>query len=200
VAVATRLSRVEQVERNRGLVLDAARSVFLARGYGGATLDAIAEEAGFSKGVVYSQFAGKADLFLALLERRITERAELNARLTAAHSGLDAVRALLRVNARRSREEADWARLLIEFRTAAARDPAVNARYAALHARSLALLADAVDSALARDGLATVYPPQAFAQLFFALDNGVVLERATDPAALPDDLAVDLLTRLVRPR
>jgi AcrR family transcriptional regulator len=52
--MATRLSRPEQVQRNRGLVLEAARRVFLERGYAGATLDAIADEAGFSKGVVYS--------------------------------------------------------------------------------------------------------------------------------------------------
>jgi AcrR family transcriptional regulator len=37
------------------------------------TLDAIADEAGFSKGVVYSRFGSKADLFLALLDRRIEE-------------------------------------------------------------------------------------------------------------------------------
>ena len=38
----TRLRREEQVERNRGLVLAAARRVFLARGYVSASLDAIA--------------------------------------------------------------------------------------------------------------------------------------------------------------
>src|ERR1700677_3877481 len=77
----TKLSREEQVERNRRLVLEAARRVFLARGYASATLDASAEEAGFSKGVVYSQFASKADMFLALLEASISERAEQNERL-----------------------------------------------------------------------------------------------------------------------
>ena len=70
-----RVSRAAQVEANRGEVLAAARRVFLARGYAGATLDAIADAAGFSKGVVYSQFGGKADLFLALLAQRIEERA-----------------------------------------------------------------------------------------------------------------------------
>ncbi len=40
-----RLSRAEQNERNRALVLDAARRVFLARGYHAATLDEIADEA-----------------------------------------------------------------------------------------------------------------------------------------------------------
>jgi AcrR family transcriptional regulator len=49
----------------------------------------IAEEAGFSKGVVYSQFASKADMFLALLEARIAERADQNERLAAGLDGKD---------------------------------------------------------------------------------------------------------------
>src|SRR3954469_10655382 len=123
--MAKRLSRVEQGERNRALVLAAARRVFLERGYSGATLEAIAEEAGFSKGVVYSQFAGKPDLFLALLEQRIDERAEDNDRLVSQHSGVDAIQALLRANARTTSEAPEWSRLLIEFRLVAARDPAL---------------------------------------------------------------------------
>jgi AcrR family transcriptional regulator len=70
--MSPRLSRAEQNDRNRSLLLAAARRVFLARGYYAATLEQIADEAGFSKGVVYSRFASKADMFLALLEDRIT--------------------------------------------------------------------------------------------------------------------------------
>src|SRR5262249_2852127 len=114
--VAVRLRRAAQVERNRELVLDAARRVFLARGYARASLEAIAEEAGFSKGVVYSQFAGKADLLLGLLERRIEERLAENARLAAQGVGLDGLRALMRRNARRAEEAAACARLMIAFR------------------------------------------------------------------------------------
>jgi AcrR family transcriptional regulator len=194
-----RLSRAEQVERNRGLLLDAARRVFLAQGYGGATLDAIAEEAGFSKGVVYSQFAGKADLFLTLLERRIVERAAENGRLVAEHAGPDALRSLLRTSARRSLLGADWGRLLIEFRLVAARDPEVNARYRELHDRTIDLFAETVAAALDRDGLAPAYPARTVAQLVLALDTGVVLERAADPEALPLELAEHVLARLVAP-
>src|SRR6476659_10034510 len=93
--MATRLTRAEQGERNRGLVLAAARRVFVAKGYAGATLEAIAEEAGFSKGVVYSQFEGKADLFLALLEGRIDARAAENERTVADLGGAEGVLALL---------------------------------------------------------------------------------------------------------
>src|SRR5580692_1781416 len=77
--MSTRLSRAEQNDRNRALLFAAARRVFLARGYHAATLEQIADEAGFSKGVVYSRFASQADMFLALLEDRITERAAQNA-------------------------------------------------------------------------------------------------------------------------
>ena len=131
--MATRLSRPEQVQRNRGLVLDAARRVFLERGYAGATLEAIADEAGFSKGVVYSQFAGKADLFLALLEARIDERAEQNERPSGPRGSGRPARAAA-APTRRQPGDAGWSRLLIEFRVVAAREPGLNARYAAVHA------------------------------------------------------------------
>ena len=92
----TRLRRAEQVERNRELVLAAAQRVFVARGYAGATLEAIADEAGFSKGVVYSQFGSKPDLFFALLEQRIEHRAAHHRQAVAGLRGLDAFEALLR--------------------------------------------------------------------------------------------------------
>ena len=78
--MSSRLDQVEQSQRNRKLVLSAARRLFLARGYHGASLEQIADAAGFSKGVVYSQFESKADLFLALLEQRIDERKGENTR------------------------------------------------------------------------------------------------------------------------
>src|SRR2546421_532039 len=85
--MSPRLSRAEQNDRNRALLLAAARRVFLARGYYAATLEQIADEAGFSKGVVYSRFASKADMFLALLEDRIAERAAQNADLAGQLAG-----------------------------------------------------------------------------------------------------------------
>jgi AcrR family transcriptional regulator len=197
--VAVRMSRAEQVERNRGLVLEAARRIFLARGYAGATVDAIAEEAGFSKGVVYSQFIGKPDLFLALLEQRIAERSAANADVAAHSAGLDGLRALLRLNARRSADDEDWGRLLIEFRIVAARDQELNARYAALHETTIERFAGAIRDILARDGLTTVHPPRMVAELVLALDAGTILERAAGPTQVDTAALEDLVIRLVEP-
>ena len=197
--MAKRLNRVEQGERNRALVLAAARRVFLERGYAGATLEAIADEAGFSKGVVYSQFAGKPDLFLALLDARIAERAERNAAVSAGLAGVDGLRALLDANVRLSEEGGDWSRLLIEFRVIAAREPALNARYAALHAQTLDHFTEAIASVLARAGLTSVYPPRVFAELIIAIDAGRVLERAAGRSEFQLEHLVDLLGRALVP-
>jgi hypothetical protein len=137
---------------------------------------------------------------VALLEERVGWRAAENDRLVADHPGPGTLVALMRASERRTTEDAGWARLLIEFRVAAARDPEVNGRYAALHAHSVARLAGAIEAALAKDGGTPVFPPHAFAQLVFALNSGAVLEQAADPSAMPFAQLEELLTRLVIPR
>ena len=52
----------------RAKLLATAAEMFLARGYAATSVDAIAAEAGFTTGAIYSNFGGKADLFLAVLE------------------------------------------------------------------------------------------------------------------------------------
>jgi AcrR family transcriptional regulator len=56
-------------ERRRPLILDVAFGLFLERGYKGTSMDAIARAAGVTKPVIYACFAGKAELFGALLDR-----------------------------------------------------------------------------------------------------------------------------------
>jgi AcrR family transcriptional regulator len=183
--MGARVSRAARVEANRGEVLAAARRVFLERGYAGATLDAIADAAGFSKGVVYSQFGGKADLFLALLERRIEERGAQNRAIAERYRGLEGIRALLRAGRRDSEEEAGWGLLLIEFRAQAARDPELNARYAEAHRRTLAGIAPLLERMYAEAGVSPPAPLRQLAALVLAFGSGLLLELTSDPRAVP---------------
>src|SRR4029453_8495614 len=75
--VVERLTRSERKERTRTDLIAAARRVFLRRGFHAASLDEIAEEAGFTKGAVYSNFESKDDLFLAVLDEHFRQRAQL---------------------------------------------------------------------------------------------------------------------------
>jgi AcrR family transcriptional regulator len=184
MATMVRLKRGEQVERNREQLLAAARAVFLERGFHAASLDAIAEAAGFSKGVVYSQFASKADLFLALLERRIDARSAENARIRA--RGAAGVADLIALGARRSDEEFAWTLLVLEFRVHAARDPELNRRYAELHARTVERLAATFAQVLGDDAASGGPPPESRALFLLALAAGITLETAAaTPRGLP---------------
>jgi AcrR family transcriptional regulator len=196
-----RLNRAEQSERNRALVLAAARRVFLARGYHGATLEQIADEAGFSKGVVYSQFEGKADLFLALLEGRIEERAAGNARLAESLRGGDLL-SLLDHLVRGDQATPGWLLLVIEFRVHAARDAELSRRYAAAHARTVEALAGVLAAVCAREGQTPAIPPRQLAALLLAFSSGATLEHAANPELGGGHLAAQLarvLEPLVRP-
>jgi AcrR family transcriptional regulator len=196
VGMRTKLSREEQVERNRRLVLAAARRVFLARGYASATLDAIAEEAGFSKGVVYSQFASKADMFLALLEARIVERAEQNERLAERLDGAQLATAVPDLALSLLRAEPEWMQLVLEFRLHAARVPELNRRYAELHERTIDGLASILARVHERAGTTPRYPVRVLAQLEMAISRGAFLEALSSPggAGLP---TTEIISELV---
>jgi AcrR family transcriptional regulator len=200
--MASRLTRVEQSRRNRELVLAAARRMFLTRGYHGASLEQIADAAGFSKGVVYSQFESKADLFLALLEQRIDERAEDNARLVeklAASDGLtvdQGLTALAEHVTRRDRADAAWGLLVIEFRVHAARNPDLNRRYGEVHERTVAGVARVVARIYDRADEALPLPAPELARLLITVGAGARLEQATNSEVLPNALVAELLARL----
>jgi AcrR family transcriptional regulator len=195
-----RLSRLQQTERNRDLVLAAARRVFLGAGYHGASLDQIADEAGFSKGVVYSQFGSKADLFFALLDARIDERAAANVKLAARYKGRRGVAAMFAAAAQVDGADPAWTRLVIEFRVHAARNPDLNRRYAAAHERTLAGIASVIEAICARGGEKPAFPPRDMAEAMLAMANGTTLERAANPNAIGNRMIATLLERWVSPK
>jgi AcrR family transcriptional regulator len=173
-----RRSRSEQADDVRKRLLAAARTVFMRDGYHGATLDEVVRVAGFSKGVVYSRFESKAELFLALLEERIALRA---AELPAAAREGEGGDGMFRQWFARTHNEEAWALVVLEFRIAAARDPALNRRYAALHDRVVAAVAEQ----LRQHPLAL--PAEHAARIGLGYSNGILLERVAAGGKLPDE-------------
>ena len=181
--MSPRLSRTEQNDRNRTLLLAAARRVFLERGYYAATLEQIADEAGFSKGAVYSRFASKADMFLALLEDRIAERAAQNAELARRLAGSGDFTAIVDLAERAERGAPGWRLLVTEFRVHAARDPELNRRYADLHAQAVDGVAW-VFAEVSKEGAQSLpVPPRQLAELWLTIETGRALEQIANPDA-----------------
>src|SRR3954454_11794263 len=114
--VSQRIGRAERKERTRAELVQAARRTFLRHGFHGASVDLIAEEAGYTKGAVYSSFAGKDDLFLAVLDAHFERRAGAYKQIILDQPTPDgAYRAVARFLLQSDRREPDWAPLLLEF-------------------------------------------------------------------------------------
>lgn len=66
--------RSERRARTRAQLLDAAARVYARRGFEAATIDEVADEAGFTKGAVYDHFGSKEKLLLALLDEHLSQQ------------------------------------------------------------------------------------------------------------------------------
>lgn len=85
-------SNPERTAATRQALLDAARELFVARGYGDTSTPDICTAAGITRGALYHHFVDKRDLFRQLLAREAeTVRAEIEAAAPAARSAAEAL-------------------------------------------------------------------------------------------------------------
>ena len=142
--MATRLTRAERKGRTRSDLVAAAHAVFLRRGFHEASLEEIAEEAGYTKGAVYSNFAGKDELFLAVLDAHFERRVEALAAGVALEDGAtleESGRAVARMMAAGDLQEPDWTPLLLEFWVHASRREDLREQMGARRRRFLEIVA-----------------------------------------------------------
>jgi AcrR family transcriptional regulator len=191
-------TRKERQEQTREQLVAAASRVFARRGYHQATVEEIAAEAGFSTGAVYSNFAGKEDLFLALADRQVSERvAEIEAVADAAEREDDAgAEAAAQFRAFLERDP-DWPLLFYEFWSLSVRNPNLRGELAKRRDAIRDALADTLERVAAQHGFELRFPPQALATAIAASLNGLAFERAADPDALPDEVFAEFVTAVL---
>jgi AcrR family transcriptional regulator len=180
----------------RDALVAAAARVFFRRGFQGAGLREIASEAGLTTGAVYSNFDGKADLFLAVLEENIDPRlaAMYEAARAAPQRRLGA--AVGEEFAAYVKQQRRWLTLLIEFWAQAARDPKLRPKFAERHGKLQSAIAKVLTERAARLGVPLALPADQLATVLIALTNGMAVEQLADPHGVDKDLygqALDLL-------
>ena len=194
-ATTGRLTRAESQERTRRLIVEAAAELFLREGFRTTSLERIAEEAGFTRGAVYSNFESKTAMGIAVID-------ELYAReergLEDALAGLppddrDAAFDALAAWADSTIGDPAWMRLEIEVAASSAHDEAhraaTAARYARLRARAIAMLEERFGHALPIDR-------DALAAAVVGLGLGLGAQRAADPS-VPGAIFSDVLRALL---
>lgn len=191
MAGGARLSRKEKQAHTRARLIQAAGTVFSRRGLHHASIDEVAEEAGFTKGAFYANFRSKEELFLAMLDQRFAVRLEELERATAGdempeeqarQAGTDFSRAIS--------ADPEWERLFFEFAAHAGRNEAFRAelvkRYRALRERIEELYRRRIERDPEID--APPLPLDKVALMSFAMVNGMALEKMLEPEAVDDEL------------
>ena len=170
-------------------LLDAAARVFARRGFHGASVEAVCEEAGLSTGAVYSNFGGKEDLFLSLYEERIQRRRrELREVVEGAGGGAAGLASAAENVGEIFRRERDWFLLYFEFALHAARTPEFARRFEALREEGHRELAAGLAEGLDRPGLGGAIDSDDLARAVRALSHGFALERLVDEGSAPEAL------------
>jgi len=190
VATAARLTRSERAALTRRELLVAAEKRFFRDGYHGTTLDDIADEAGYTKGAVYSTFKSKGGLFMAMFELIVERRVEELRLLLDPHPD-DAAKLAALAKQPVDERNSQFLLLTIEFWVHAAREPALLDEFSQRYRNLRAKLAEMAPEHRSFDA-------ERWATVTLALSNGLALERLIDPAGVPDDLMASVQRRLLK--
>lgn len=175
-----RRSRRAGRDATRTSLLDAAERLWAENGIHGASLDDIAAAAGLTKGAVYSNFTGKTDLLLAVLDRHLQSGLRVSPLLHDRSLSLDErFRRAGEVYARRAGRQDVRRRvlLLMEFWLHGMRDCAAGWRVADwFHVRRTDLATGLGPVSMSPDDRAT---------LATAMDIGLALQHLLDPDRVP---------------
>jgi AcrR family transcriptional regulator len=194
-----RLTRAEAKARTREQLLDAAARAFAQKGFAAASVEEIAELAGYSTGALYSNFDGKEQLFLELLTAR---RSRGIARQAAAVTEIleeeaagneDPFAALSQLLVKVADRNAEFAALQAEFWLYAVRNPEAMGIVAAKLDEQVDALEPLTTLAVERFGAAQGVSPRAVTRVILGLFQGLVRQRRIDPAAVPAELLTQAL-------
>jgi AcrR family transcriptional regulator len=167
--------------------------MFLRDGYAATSLEKVAEEAGYSKGAVYSNFDGKDDLCLAVLD---TIHDEVAAAVLGALDGAATVEEALEtfdVWAEARLGDPDWSALEAEFAARSRRDPQLRAALGERNRRIRSVVAGALARSCEKQGIELAMPYDDAAGALLSLGIGLGLQRS-----LSAELPVHLLSDVVR--
>lgn len=183
----------------RDKLFEAAARVFEQDGIGGASIEAIAAEAGFTRGAFYSNFGSKDELIFAMLEDHVEQSIRRNMEILAQHKNLDDFIAALKTMDRGRQDPLGRSPLLhmemiLFVARAEKRRPELAKR---LRARRK-LTADIIEATLKNSTRGDTLNPPWMASVVLALEDGFRLHRLIDPETTPADSFWRAITDLRR--
>jgi AcrR family transcriptional regulator len=174
--IKQRLTRQESRLETRTRLLESAAELFARGGYEGASVDLIAESAGYSKGAFYSNFGSKEAIFLELLDAHKRREIEALAQLLALDIPASELLALIRNSATGRGSDFNFGLLSAEFQLQACRDKTFAKTYAKLHRTHRDTMAGLVVKLFAKLDRIPPSDPKDLADIIMALTTGLSLQ------------------------
>lgn len=181
---------METKARTRAALLDAAVHEFARRGFAGTSVEDIAKAAGFTIGALYSNFSGKDEIFVELLEKQTAGTSARAAEIvTDVESTItDRQRRLGEMLVAAADREIDVAPLQAEFWLYALRRPELLERLSTQAFANRDTVAGALTARFGQRGGEAPTDLDDLATVLMALFQGLVNLRRANPAMVPDDL------------
>ena len=196
MGVAERWTQERRRQHTRDVLLDAAEEVFAARGFEGASLEEIAETAGYTRGAIYKHFGDKAEMFMEVNERlnqRVLDMFRDVADSGVAPADLDIGELVTRWRSTVWTEPRILA-LATEFNLYLLRNPEARARVAGQRRGIAEMLATFIDEQGARTGYTPRVPALVIARLVLASVGGLEIAAFLDEG---EDLFAPFLELLI---
>jgi len=190
-----RLTRKEKQAHTRTCLMESAARVFRRRGLQQASIDEVAEDAGFTKGAFYANFKNKEELFLAMLDERFAERIEEIERVIGSEGTTEE-------KARRAGDDfasmisadPEWERMFFEFTAYAARNDEFREELVTRYRSMRDRIAAALRARHEEFGIEPALPFDLIAMMTCAMANGFALEKLLEGEAVPDEVYGTMLT------
>ncbi|SEI82096.1 TetR/AcrR family transcriptional regulator [Achromobacter sp. NFACC18-2] len=193
-----RLTREQSRDQTRQRLLDAAQSIFLSKGFVAASVEDIAEQAGYSRGAFYSNFGSKSELFLQLLRRdHESVMADMRAIFADGESRSQMEARVLQYYSTHFREN-DCFLLWMEGKLQAARDPEFRVGFAACLRELREATTEYVKQFSAHVGTPLPLPAEQLALGLLALSDGMQFSYAFDPQGVTPEMTEAVLAGFFR--
>ncbi|HEY5752293.1 MAG TPA: TetR/AcrR family transcriptional regulator [Chthoniobacterales bacterium] len=180
-----RLSRLESQTLTRERLLTSARQVFLRVGYVRATIDVIADEAGYSKGAVYSNFESKEAIFLELLQEKLGADVAGMRELLVAGTNVEQLISAIRDYFAAREDVLDFTAVAAEFLTQVGHSSPHAERTAGLYREQRRAIADLLEALFEKAGRTPPAPAAEMAAATVSMTLGLAIQRGADRDAIP---------------
>jgi len=179
-----KLTQERRREMTREALVEAARTVFARKGFHGCSLDEIAEEAGFTRGAIYSNFDSKEDLLVAVLERYNEEMlgpygAMLEEHTEDDHQGRSSAAA--QIWEAQFRADPEIESLWLELNLYAMRNPSFRPKLAEFTKRNGERITRFLEQSTGAAGLRPLLPVEDIASIALAASSGLQQQATLDP-------------------